>query len=129
MPYEIQWYSNGAIRRFWGVVAADDIRRSFNELHSHPNYNDFLSVLHDHSEMIGRDWGKDDVILLGANHLAASVRNDKLIDVVVTTDNEFVEFLKSSPVAKLLPNPIEFFETLDQGRKRYDAIVAAGTSP
>ncbi len=125
MPYEIKWDSHGAIRRFWGFVTSEDIRRSFNELHSHPSYNVLLCILHDHSEMTGRDWGKDDVTLLGANHLSASVGNPKLIDMVVTTDKDFIAFLEASAVAKLLPQPIQFVATLSEGRKRYDEVIAS----
>ncbi len=128
MPYEIKWDSHGALRRFWGFVTSDDIRRSFKELHGHPSYNMMRCILHDHSKMTGRDWGKDDVLLLNANHLSASVRNPRLIDVVVTTDKDFVAFMKESSVTKLLPNPIQFVETLAEGRKRYDGIIASQDS-
>jgi hypothetical protein len=123
MPYSIVWQKNGAYRRFWRFVSKDDIRESFKELHQSPEYNQLLCILHDHSEMTGRDWGDIDITLLGANHLGASVGNHKLVDIVVTTDDDFVGIMQGKVVTKLLPNPIQFYTTLAEGRKRYEEIV------
>lgn len=122
MPYKITWEPGGAHRKFWGLVTSEDIRRSFAELHEFPNYHQLRCILHDHSEMTARDWGEEDLVMLGANHLGASYSNDQLVDIVVTTDQEFIAFMRRSAVIKLLANSVQFFEALDDGRQRYDQL-------
>lgn len=123
MPYEITWNKRGACRRFWGVVSQDDVRQSFKELHAHPDYDNLLCVLHDETEVTGHAFGKSDILLLGANHLGASVSNPSLIDLVVTTNAEFVSMLKDSAAVSRMPTPIEFYTSLAEAQGRYKEII------
>lgn len=123
MPYRITWEPHGACRRFWGFVSFNDIRLSFKELHDDQRYDSLLYILHDHSEMTGRDWNVQNLAQLGATHLGAAFSNNRLQDIVVTTDDEFAAILSTHSVATLLPKPIEFFPTLAQGRARVEEIL------
>ena len=123
MPYSITWDEHGAYRRFCGIITKDDVRQSFKELHEHPEYERLRCILHDETQVTGRAFGKDDILLLGANHLGASVSNPTLIDIVVTTDDEFIAMLKNDFVTNKMPTPIEFFSILAEGEQRYKEIV------
>lgn len=123
MPYEITWEQHGAIKKLSGFMSNDDVRSAFKALHKDARYNSLLYVLHDSSEVTGHEYKKEDVLLLLANHLGASVQNPRLRDIVVSRDQAFVEEIRSSMPVRLLPNPVEFFNTLAEARARINEIV------
>jgi hypothetical protein len=128
MPYEIEWYPRGVIRHFSGIVTMDDVLTAFREIHVHPAFDQVRCILHDCSAMTGRDWGKQEIVELGTEHLGARLGMSRAIDIIVTTDFEFQKFLSESLVVVGLPHPIEFYETLDDGMKRFKELLATNSN-
>ncbi|MEI7430293.1 MAG: hypothetical protein WCL27_07535 [Betaproteobacteria bacterium] len=129
MSYETIWEPpHGAYKKLSGIVSKTDVRNAFKALHSDSRYKDLLYILHDSSEMTGYEFNKEDLLLLFANHLGASVQNPRVRDIVVNSDREYHELICSTLPARRLPNSVECFFTLAEARARIDEILLASAS-
>lgn len=116
MSYEVHWESQGAIKRFWGVVSSADMLRSVVETEADARFDTLRFVINDFREVTQITFDSHDVGDIAAIDLGASRTNPAIKIAVVATRADVIELAEQYANSALNVYPTQIFATLDEAR-------------
>lgn len=112
MPFEIDWESTVAYKRFYGFVTAVDILNSMQALHNDFRYANIAYTINDFLDVQGYEISEQDILKFSECGMVASHSNPKVSIAVVTTDEKIRALVKRYSA----PYPVEFFTNAAHAR-------------
>lgn len=125
MPFEIQWESRGAYKRFHGFITMDDLIQAAQRIEGDPRFDDMRYVINDFLAIAGHAVTDTQVRMLAAMDVGAAYTNPNIRIAVVTDRDEVRALTRAYTAPPLNAYPTRIFATLNGAREWLRDLVPA----